>query len=215
MPEPLDENGRLITQLRNDLADIHYRWKSVLELYKGDAEQLRLAQTYGNDFFAVIQEAQADDLILALARFTDVDKDGEFQTVNLAKAIQRFLPKGCFGTAKARLGLVWSKIKNRRDKILAHRDYGLLVAKTAQPLEGITYKEVRGFIDEVTAIMREIDKAFEDTYIAYDDPIRHGSWKIIFEALADAEHLTRLQQRAESGLQIHPDDLFRKPKGKR
>ncbi len=204
-----DETDRVIEQLRADLKHIHFRWIAVKELWHTTAEQMRFIDKYGQDFFALVQRAQVDDLTLALARFTDVDKGGENRSVNLNDAIETVLGRGAWKAAVKRLESVWPKMKDMRDRVLAHRDYDLHVAERPEkPVQGISYGEMRRFVEEVTALMKEVDEAFDGAAIAYDDPIRFGSWDGIFHGLKCAERLESLGHRAASSLPIRGEDYI-------
>jgi hypothetical protein len=199
-PEWPIEVSREVEQLRADLSVIHSRWRWFDRLFYKQPEEARLEASFAPEFFAGVLRSLADNLITDLARFTDVDKGGRQQNVNLSRVIQTILGRDRTVRAQETIAPVWSKIKAYRDKVHHHRDREVFVG--GKSVAGILVGELRQMINAVTTLMCEVDAVFDGQVVRYDDPIELGNVALIYRALKAYETCAQLNDRRLCGLSI-------------
>jgi AbiU2 len=169
--------GTLYNVLTNEVAWVHAKWAQYQQLYTRSSEQITLLNEVARHFFGIIQDTLLEDIILHLARLIDppqsVGKDNLtlcrlpalIANAQLATEVTDLVKATQSACESAR---VW---RNRR---LAHRDLGLVLATATEPLPAISYATINAALTAMAAVLNCLEGHYWDSDTDYEHVLTEG-----------------------------------------
>jgi AbiU2 len=192
--------GPVYNALSNEVISLHGKWNQYRQLYATSEERIELLNRSAGYFFWLLQETLIEDVLLHLARLTDLADHGRGRTnltlrqlpdlisdLVLKKDVTELVERAVGSTAAA---CDW---RNRR---LAHRDLALALgpagahlATSRGPLQGVSRVDIGAALAAFRTILNRIEGHFWiGSQVGYE----------FFEGgRGDADSLVRCLQRGQ------------------
>jgi hypothetical protein len=164
----------------HQVVDAHTQWTLLEQLFGKSNKRMELLAGDASNFFAVVQRTFLLDIQLTLSKLGDAAKTGRFDNMTLAKLadeIEQLYPKplvestdwflGQLAIRMAEFSRSSCKVRERRNKFLAHLDYSVALGTHPVTLETPTRKEIEEALDSLRSVMREVERFFEEAATAY------------------------------------------------
>jgi hypothetical protein len=168
--------GPLYHTLYNEVIWLHAKWKQYRILFGESPERVELLNSVAGFFFGVIEQVLWEDTILHIARLTDsLQSVGEdnltllrlaetVQDPTLAEEVKKLVEQAQSAAVSAR---IW------RNKHLAHRDLALALDPRAEPLPGISRKQMEDALASMRKILNKIEVHYLRSEVAFEEFLAH------------------------------------------
>jgi hypothetical protein len=202
-----DDSGRLYYALENEYFWVRLKWQEYLTLFASD-RRVELLNSAAPVYFQMLQDALSDDILMHFARLTDRPRMGPKANLTL-----RSLPDSTDGdparleelvqtaVAKAAFATDW---RNRR---LAHRDLGLAMDESVQPLQPATRDAIDSALDACHAIFSHVCSSYFGSHLDPEIVEAPGGAEALLFVIRDGLRYRQAQlERLETAI-LTPDDL--------
>jgi len=166
---------------------MHGQWKVHEQLFGKGKKRLDLLAQEASNFFSIVQQALLMDIQLTLSKLGDPGRSGKFENMTLEKLMEEIkdldphpVPEALKFHKKLEACLAdfadkSTKVRERRNKYLAHLDYDVALDLRPEPLETPTRTEIEEALNSVDAFnvgRRTLFQRIEDSIQEY----RNDSW---------------------------------------
>jgi hypothetical protein len=164
------------SELWQEVAGVHMKWKSFLDLYAEQAT-IRLLNDTAPAFFRIFQDVLLDDVIMSICRLTDPPRSGGNSNLTLRRlldSIDSSVYPELKKTATDRYLTLDGKVgfaRSHRNKRIAHSDLERRLRMPATPLAPITQQQVQSVLDSIASFMNTIEGFFSRSETVYSYPI--------------------------------------------
>lgn len=178
-PEPVRE---VFGKLWDDVASLHFKWRTYLELYDGDDSVAVLDQT-ARGCFNFIAECMANDMTMAFARLTDPALTCGKQNLSLdhlLDSLARHVEPDLLSRWRSASRAFWGRcdsFRQLRNKAIGHRDLGAAIRREENPLPGISRPYVEDALASLRDFMNGIELHFRRGGTYFEGPEMHGNGK--------------------------------------
>jgi hypothetical protein len=159
--------GEVYYALWNETAWLHSEWRTFLDLYTAP-ETVALLNETADHFFADVQVALLDGIVLSIARLTG-PRSSAGQANLTVRRLANLVPEPLQATVQDSLEShldKWKQLEAWRHKRIAHRDLHVALGTTA--LLGPTVETITAAIDGIAAVMNVVAAHLLDTEVAYN-----------------------------------------------
>lgn len=185
--------GEVYFQLREDILWLNVFWNRFIELYGSVPARIEVMNDAAPEFFFIVQQSLANEVILRIARLVDPVKQGQFENLSVGQLKDNALDDA----NKSKLsGLVDEAIKKssfavkHRHKRLAHRDIGQALDRVP-PLDPARRNEIQTAIDAIAALVQFVEGAYFDRGYRLDVYSPGSGAAIVINQLAHSRILER------------------------
>lgn len=195
--------GAVFADLWNDIAILQATLEIYTDLFESTQETLDLPNEVSLPFFKVVRIALLHELHMLLSRLTDPafsGRDNKQHNVSIKRLMHEINMTGDSKLAAKishkieRLVVRCKPIRNIRNKMFAHTDLHLAL-KIASPLPGFTGQQLEDLVNDMTAIMNEVEHHYRKSTTIYRRTVA-----------ADAvKHLTYYLQHAREDFHLSHD----------
>jgi hypothetical protein len=183
----------------NQIAYLHFQWKIHEQLCGKGQKRMDLLAGDAHNFFGIIQQALLTEVQLTLSKLGDSARSHRFENMTLAKLVEEIQlidpnPNAEGAEFYERLAVCQAdfadksrKVRERRNKYLAHSDYDVALDLRLVPLETPTRAEIEEALKSLTAFMWVIEAHFGEGITVYSQVVTDY----------DADDLVNLLKQAE------------------
>jgi hypothetical protein len=157
----------LCTRLRQDVAILHLKWSSYLELF-GSPERAALLSETARACFQIIDESLRNDIILSICRLSDPSRTLGGDNVSLATLVARCSEIPRVEDLLMAFQAACGPIRRYRNRHLGHNDPAAVIRVHEDPLPDVA----RPAIDEILRLAGGILRAVYEHYSAGDPGLR-------------------------------------------
>jgi hypothetical protein len=165
--------------IHNQVGLLHLQWKFQEQLFTNDKRRELLDHVAGT-FFALVLQNFLLEVQLAIAKLGDPAKQGKHRNMTLATLVaeirdlysepyspevNRFLTH--LETDLATFKASSEKVRDRRNKYLAHLDYQLALGTHPVPITTPTRDEINGALHAVRELLHRVARHFQENPTAY------------------------------------------------
>ncbi len=193
-----DDSKSRFRKLQDETHDIHYRWKMYREVYAGDAEQFKILNSCGSNFFYYVQHLMLDHVALTFSKLTDPNKQRGIKNLSLMHITSKMIDphdKALAGEVGKMINdlkeycIVFRKLRNKR---IAHMDLAHTMKATEEPLPGISRQYVEGALEQLRVILNTVEEHYKMDIISYE--------KVMASHDASATHLMNKLKEANKSV---------------
>jgi hypothetical protein len=187
--------------------DVHAKWKIHEQLFGSGQKRLDLLMRTSPNFFAIIQETLLISIQLTISKLGDPAKSGKFDNMTLAKLVaqvQEHDMEGDVGkksifnadidTRLVEFGTASDKVRERRNKLLAHLDYGTALNLHPMPITGVTRKEIEAALSALRTLVREVEDYVGESPTAYQNVVLTWDGDLLISSLKHAQRYLELEK---------------------
>ena len=173
MPIPSDLKPKY-EQLRTDLSDLYFRWKTFKDLFGYSKVRLDLLNETAPHFFSELQQLLIRDIVLGIARITDPPQSCGRDNLTLPKLADDIDPQvhpqlaAQITTEVDQAENLAGPVREYRHKLLAHRDLG--VALGGMP-PGVSFDDLRAALEQCARVLNTVQKHFGEGETGYEQGI--------------------------------------------
>lgn len=205
MPEPLKSHWETLDE---QTIWLHGRWKIYRQLFGSSPERIEVLNESAGAFFYTIEIVLMNDVQLTLSKLADPASTGGRQNLTLeslvkdARQIDASLGKELEGSL-ATYRRLCGKVKQRRNKQLAHYDHATLMTARSTPIPGPSRQEIEDALGELRNFMNALQRPFTDAETAYSEIVLTTDGDQLLSVLKQG---LRYQELVDSSA-VHWDDL--------
>jgi hypothetical protein len=151
--------------LSGALIGTYQSWNALERLYMDNGVVALLNGTGAPEFFVLLQELLADNIILSIAKLTDKAKTGPQENWTLSRLVDE-VPEQ-YSELRTRLGEKWKIIENTsrpimlyRHKLLAHADRVECLNPNTELGKDISIKFIREVLEQIADFLNTFDYEF-------------------------------------------------------
>jgi hypothetical protein len=179
IPPEVDEK---YMALFHEVSHLHRKWGIFRHLYVSGNEIVDLLNAAGGEFFSIVQNLLADDIVLTITRLTDPKQSVGKNNLSLEQLIHaiddtqhprlRQDIEQIYATSRPR----FSFAKRYRDKVIAHNDLPIKLARASSPPIPTTtniedaLKGIRDVMNAVPKYFRNLEMATVNYYTLVTNP---------------------------------------------
>lgn len=157
------ELGTQFAALWQEVVSLHLKWGEYCELFAEKAERVTMLNRAAQVFFHLIQDMLWKELLLHIARLTDVPKTSGNKNLTIQNFLSLVADPALRSAVQLLLKETAAKTKFCRDwrnRHIAHQDLDLTINENAKRLEMANRQFVREALGMISATMNEIQAYF-------------------------------------------------------
>jgi hypothetical protein len=166
--------GVVYNSLFNDVSWLHDKWKQYRILFAASEKRIALLNEIAGFFFYFLQETIFEGIVLNLARLTDPIQTGrggqqqENLTIQSLPSLVKDpdLSKELEELVNTALNTC-SSFRMWRNKRFAHRDLKLALAKSGDPLPGISRADIEKALDSFRTLLNKLEQFYFGSRVDY------------------------------------------------
>ena len=161
---------------------VHIQWKMLEQVFGKGQKRMDLLAECASNFFVMVQWAVLLDIQLTISKLGDPAQSGKFGNMTLAKLaeeVEQSDPKPVtelvdnfhkrIAACLQDFSQKSAKVRERRNKYLAHSDYDTALDRRPVPILTPTRREIEASLESLRALMRELELHFGEPSTAYSD----------------------------------------------
>jgi hypothetical protein len=159
-------------QIFQDVAMLHHKWSSYLELFS-EPESTSVLSNVAQAFFQAIEESLRNDIVMAICRLSDPSLTLSNENLSFATLVAKCGEIPTLDPLLTAFQSAAGSVRLYRNRRVGHNDLNVRIRPHEDPLPGIDRLQ----IDEILRFAREIMKAIYGHYGETDhaiQPIHHG-----------------------------------------
>ncbi len=169
--------GLLSYYLWYDIATLHQNWKNYRIFYGDKQSVIEVLNDSAPTFFSSLERIMRHEIILSIGRLTDPsfsDRKHKNENASLIRLVEGVIDALNNETKKEveedvkRLEVQASKIRNLRNKLIAHSDLQTKLELKPKPLAGISLEEVEEMLKSLRKIFNRIEQKFRGSKTNFD-----------------------------------------------
>jgi hypothetical protein len=161
------EFGKIYNACWNDVGWLHLKWQQYKELYMVSQEQIDILSRVAGSFFKVVQDVLLDDILLHICRLIEFEKKGGKSRLSLRRFIRFTRNTDIHDKLKSEIDALTKLVTpavDRRNRLIAHKSFDLVIDENLHPLSEITYKDIAQMISSIDRMINIIeDKMFDSS----------------------------------------------------
>jgi hypothetical protein len=160
--------------LRSEIMWLHGRWIIYRQLYGTSPSRLEILNTSASTFFNILQFALLHDVQLSLSKIGDRAGSGSRKNMTLDALKQQLEEVGELQVVAKVTPLLKTydtsceKVRNRRNKWIAHFDLQTMLASKVTPLEGPSRAEIETALKALREVMNCVELHYTNSQTAYE-----------------------------------------------
>lgn len=164
----------LWTALHKEVVWLHGRWIIYRQLYGTSSERVKLLNESAGTFFNILQNTLLHDVQLSLSKIGDPAGKGKNKNLTLDALIEQLRALGEDVIADkldpivANFATACSKLRNRRNKWIAHFDLATMTSQTTSSRMGPSRTEIEEALAALRDAMNCVDLHYRDTQTMYE-----------------------------------------------
>lgn len=171
------ELGSIYYTLANEVSWLHEKWNQYRQLYAHSAERVTLLNQVAGHFFGIMQIVLFEDILLHLARLTDPPQSAGKDNLSLQRLLKNIPDPAVAADVGALVDAALAACESARvwrNRRIAHRDLGLALATSSDPLPGISRANVESALAAIRAVLNRLEAHFWNSETAYEHVITPG-----------------------------------------
>lgn len=187
-----DETGDLFHKLWNDVALLHFSWKSYRSLYGTSPERIKLLNYTASHFFHFLEQVLRNDVLLRITRLTDRARTGDKTNASLEyiiKKLEPYIEKESFSNilrSYKKLKISSNKVTKIRNLKIAHKDLNFALDQEQNMALGISRQEIEELLKNIRETLGEIEKYFIGTSTSHEYILTYDDAETLMFALEQA-----------------------------
>jgi HEPN superfamily AbiU2-like protein len=179
----------LWSALKSEVVWLHGRWIIYLQLYGTSAERIDLLNRSGSTFFYILQMTLLHDVQLSLSKLDDPAGSGTRKNMTLDALVEQLGDVGEAAVAAEIKPLVAAyhascvKLRQRRNKSIAHYDLNTMLAAKVTPIEGPSRAEIETALEALREVMNHVELHYTQSQTAYEHFIMTHDGDQVIEVL--------------------------------
>lgn len=187
-----EEIGALYHELDSSIAHLHLSWKDYRALFGTSPERIEVLNWAASDFFGLLDGILLSEVLLAIARLTDRPKTAGHDNASLCQLINRLKPcvdEATFADFRTKLHDLrdsCERIRDTRNRILAHSDLATKLGYHSDPAPGISRAYIESVLKRIRDLMNSVAVRFLDTEISYESVFAISGGEQLMQMLENA-----------------------------
>lgn len=221
MPQPLDSRYPTPIQpfwaeLHYDVVSLHGRWIVYRQLFGTNEQRVELLNELAGTVSWMLQTLLLHDIQLSISKISDPPASGVKKNLSVRRLQKELLNVGETALAKRmeplllQLEISCSKIRDRRNKWIAHNDLETKLGARAIPLLGPSRVEIEVALESLRKVMNCVGYHFTNTETLYEEFIMQNDGNHLLTALTRAK---RYQMLMKEGVIPRNDLRINYPEG--
>jgi hypothetical protein len=171
------KTGLLFDSLREEVIELHVRWKLYRLLYAGAKEDVILLKSSGSSVFGLLQSLLFDDCLLRVCRLTDPATAGRYTYRSVRRLVNVLLDHGasvfeCDLDADLKeLESACSEIRTLRNTRIAHADLEHSLEIAESPLPGVSIEDVNRILGQLSRLLNHVEIPLRRSRTFYGDAL--------------------------------------------
>jgi hypothetical protein len=173
IPEPIRD---IFAQLGQDVAWLHYKWNSYLELF-AKPENAALLSDMVRALFQLMEESLRNDMTMAIARLNDPPRSMGKENCSIATLVERLAGHPVHPRLQVLLRefkAACEPIEKHRNKRVGHNDLATAIKPHEHPLPGVGRSQVDTILGLAAKILRTTVDQFDSIEYGFDRMIKIG-----------------------------------------
>ena len=189
---------------------LHAKWLEYRKLYAQSEERIDLLNGTAAFFFRVVQDVLWEDVLLHIARLTDLPDQGRFKNLTLRR-LPEAVPDQHLANELSNL-VENANVKSQfardwRNKRIAHSDLSLAIDVKATPLPGVSRQHIEDALNCFRRILNRLYSSYLNAEVAYEHFLTNEDADALIHHLAVAARFEeRQRQRLQAGNPL-PEDI--------
>lgn len=174
-----EELGSVFHALWNEVAWLHLKWAEYEELYGKSQERVDLLNEVSPQFFRIVQDSLGDEILLHIARITDPPTDRKSNNLTIRRLSSEF--GGPVDDNSIDIAIEATVFcRNRRNKMIAHRDLAYALTGQCARLDRATCAQVNGALDSISELLNKVLGHYVDKEICFRGIAPHGATALVY-----------------------------------
>lgn len=195
--------------LYNEVTWLHAKWQQYRILFAESAERIELLNSVSGFFFQVIRDVLWNDVLLHLARLTDPPQSMQKNNLTIRRLPALIDHAKLSDEVRALIEVAEKRAsfaRTWRNKHLAHRDHLLAVDSAAEPLPGISRKNMEEALSAIRAVLNKIEDHYWNSQVAFEHFLAFDDAETLVHYLrAGVEAEARRRERLSEGRPLAED----------
>lgn len=187
--------GLLGFHIWNDINLLHESWNDYRAFYGTDQYRIDLLNQCAPSFFMILEDMLRHNIILSIARLTDPPNSGRNQQ-NVNASIKKLfveLKSDLDKSMKNEIKMLFNKLDNQtrkikdlRNKLIAHSDFKTKLELRSEPLPGVSRAEIEDILSTIRAIFHKIELKYLNSETYFQGVLAYGNAEDLLHLLDNA-----------------------------
>jgi uncharacterized protein (DUF2267 family) len=179
----------LWSTLKSEVVWLHGRWIVYRQLYGTSSERVDLLNRSASTFFYILQMTLLHDVQLSLSKISDPAGSGSRRNMTLDAFVEQLEDAGQASVAAEIKPLVAAyhascvKLRQRRNKSIAHYDLNTMLTAKVTPIEGPSRAEIETALEALRKVMNHVELHYTQSQTAYEHFIMTHDGDQVIEVL--------------------------------
>ncbi len=205
-----EELGIVYHALWNELGTLYLRWNEYIVLFGTKRSRLEILNSSAPLFFNLAQAALWESILMHIGRLTDPIKSCGKDNLSI-RCLSSLVSDDIKEELERKIKTVIKDsetCRDRRNRLLAHKDLSLALNRAATPLEPINRKIVNNTLKSMAKVLNVISHKYQKSYIDYEMIISSNGAEELLYIIDDG--LTAMKQRKEriGNREYLPEDMI-------
>jgi hypothetical protein len=184
--------AELFHELDTDVTALHLNWQDYRSLYGTSPERIELLNWAAHSFFGLLDQTMRHDILLRIARLTDLPSIGGHTNSSLPQLVVRLRPhlqpaESADLQAKLDDLLAYcAPVRDLRNRLLAHDDLATALHYHSDPLPGTSRAHIEGALERIRTLLNQVNLLYQRSITYYQKVIAAGTGEDLIVALERA-----------------------------
>jgi hypothetical protein len=200
-----DELEPAFVVLSEDVTHVHHAWQTFTTLFNGDERREELLYDSAVTFFDQLHSLLAQYVLLGLSRLTDPATQGNpkrpRENLTLERLVQ-LIDSSSYPALRADCDALLADIeqrltaiRDRRHRLLAHRDHDTALGRAAKPLGEVLRGDIVGALEKIAELLNRIALEFTGGEVEYSTIFESSGVDALLHTLEEARRWRNNERR--------------------